>query len=159
MTFSPQNSLAPFLPTTTTLPQDPIEIRIRLTNFFNDVALKMNIREISNYEFVETLTGQTWPTPSPTLKKNTFRKLIPITIIGNATNVIPHGILDINVNFSFTKIFGSAKNATGTLFIPIPQSAPDDVSITIDTVNVYVTASTNTYNGFTGNLILEFLKN
>lgn len=159
MTFQPNNAIAPYLPTTVTLPgEDAESLLVRVTLFLNDVAIKVNQREISNYEIVETVTGQSWFTTNINNRRSTFRKVIQFpALIAAGTTSIAHGLGNVS-GFTFTKIYGTARNAAGTLFVPLPQAAPDDVMITVDATNVNIIAATATYNGFSAIVVLEFLK-
>lgn len=159
MTYSPVNSEAPFLPESIYLPSDPAQLIIRLTQILNAISFRVNLRDIAIFEKAELLTGQSWFSLDQNMKRQTFRKVILIPVIAAAgTTSVPHGLGNIT-GFTFTRIQGTAQNAAGTLFIPLPQATPDDVAITVDATNVNIIAATATYNNFSGLVVLEYLKN
>jgi hypothetical protein len=163
MTINLDNSNLPYLQLSTVLPKDQNELLIKMTTLFNDIAYKVNIREISVYQTVEVLTGQSWFSRNVAINPNssrpTFRLVMVFpTIAGTATTSLPHGLVGLST-YTFTEIRGTL-NLPGTpLFAPIPQAAPDDVAITIDATNVNITTSTGTYNGASAIVVLEYLKN
>lgn len=158
MSFSPGVNNNPLLPTAIYLPENQDQRVIRIIELFSQSFKAINFREIGIYEPVEYITGQNWfTTGSPTKKRPTYRKVFSGTIAAPGTTSIPHGLGNIS-GFTFTKIIGTAQNAAGTLFIPLPQAAPDDVAITINATNINVIAATATYNNFTFQIILEYLK-
>ncbi len=157
MTFAPNNSSAPFLPTSTVLPNELPELIVRLTHYLNDIAYRINIREISSYEETELLTGQTWFQQTDGRSRQAYRKVILVPIVAApGITTVAHGIDSI---FAFTHMYGTLNLGTVPIYAPIPQAAPDDVAITADGVNIYIEASTATYNGAVGIVVLEYLKN
>jgi len=125
-----------------------------------DFSEQINLREVSVYDTEESETGQVWfNADDPNNVRNTFRKVITfssLTAIGTTSEA--HGLGDIS-EFTFTKIIGTAKNAAGTSHVVLPQGGPDSVMITIDANNLNIVCATATYNTFTAQVILEYLKN
>lgn len=160
MTFPLLSSQSSYLNTNIYLSDDEESNNIYLTNLFKDIAVTVNLKETGIYENYEFQTGQTWfNNNSFTSKRGTFRTVIlfpSLTAIG--TTSVPHNLGDISA-FTFTKIFGTARNAAGTLHVALPQGGPDDVMITIDANNVNIICATATYNTFSAQVILEYLKN
>lgn len=150
---------APFLQASTFLPQDPTQMRIKLTSTLNDIAYKVNKRAIASYDPIELVTGEDWFSIGARERRQTFRKVIQFpNVAGTATTSVAHGLGSLT-NFTFTHIYGTL-NLPGTpLFAPIPQGTPDDVAVTIDATNVNITTATGAYNGAYGLVILEYLKN
>ena len=128
----------------------------KLTEFSEQI----NLREVALYDIEELETGQNWfDSADFNNTRNTFRKVIlfpSLTAVG--TTSVAHELGSI-ADFTFTKIIGTAKNAAGTLHVALPQGGPDDVMITINANNVNIICATATYNGFSAQIILEYLKN
>jgi len=160
MTFAPDNSYSTYMPTAVYLGDDEEEKEIVLTNMLRDVIDRLNSKEIGIFEETEVLTGQRWfNTESEDDKRGVFRKVISfssLTAVG--TTSVAHELGDVS-GFTFTKIYGTAKNASGTLHVSLPQGGPDDVMITVDATNVNIICATGTYNTFSALVVLEYLKN
>lgn len=150
----------PFLNTSIYLPDDDDTREIYLTSLFKDIAIKNNLREIGTYETFELITGQRWFNNNNFNDKKSAYRLVVVfpTIAGPGTTSVPHELGDIS-GFTFTRIYGTAKNAAGTLHVPLPQASLDNVMITVDANNVNIICGTATYNTFYAQVILEYLKN
>lgn len=160
MTYGPIISESPFARESIYLPSDPSQLLIRLKEILTDISLRLNQRQIGIYQISETLSGQQWPSVNPTTSLQPFRKIfIGITITGSGTTSIAHNIDTTTIGFVWTRIEGTAQSAGATLGIPLPQSAPDDVEITVDPTNINIIAATGTYNGYTATVTLEYIKN
>lgn len=160
MTFQPIDSIAPFITASTVLPEDYSQLLIRLTTIFNDIAYKVNAREIAFYEPAEQLTGQAWFSANPNLKRQTFRKVYSFgAILTGATLNIPHNIPDV---FLFTHIYG-------TILTDVPDQRPlprvsatlvtDQVSLDVGAVNIVIVNGATAPNITSGFVVLEYLKN
>jgi len=160
MTYQPQNTQSPFLNTNIYLSDDDEANDIYLTQLFRDFVTKINLREIGTYERQELLTGQQWyNNASFSNKRTTFRTVIEFpSLVAAGTTSVAHNLGDIS-QFTFTKILGTARNAAGTLHVALPQGGPDDVMVTITANNVNIICATATYNTFSAQVILEYLKN
>lgn len=147
MSVSEKGNITPFLTASTVLPKDAKELLIKLTTLFNDVAYRVNIREISLYSLNEILNGQRW------FKKNeAFRKVITFpNIVDPGTTSVAHGIAPFPSQF--TDI-----NATVTLAGTIATTLADP-EVTVDATNVNIILGVGTYNGATAIVTLEYLKN
>ena len=149
-----------FLNTNVYLPDDEDSNRIYLTNLLIATARTVNSKEIAIYDIREVITGQAWfNNNSPQNLRGGYRKVVQfpsLTAIG--TTSIAHGLGNIT-GFTFTRVMGTARNAAGTLHVALPQGGPDDVMITVDANNVNIICATATYNTFSAQVILEYLKN
>jgi len=157
--------VGPYVSSSFYLPEDEDERVIRVTNGLHDLAEAVNIREIAAYQFTELLTGQQW-TATIANQPATFtpyRQLYTCVLPNAGTVSIPHGITNL---IFCTRIYGAARQHVAAadppllpnLFIPLPQSAPDDVSITVDQTNINVTTATATYANFDALIILEYFR-
>lgn len=153
------SSQSNFLPLSTTFPEDDQAFLIRLTSVYGDIAYRLNLRTIGVFDLAAQQTGESWysaSSSSPNNKRQPFRKIVQInSITGTATTSSPHGISTNGLIFS--RIYGTLNDPNYSLFAPIPQSGPNDVSITVDATNVNVIASDNTYDGFFAIIVLEYL--
>lgn len=150
---------SPFISSSVWLPQDDVQRMIRITELFNQTIDGLSYREIGIYETTEIVTGQQWNVPASTNqdKRIPFRKVFTTTIVGSGTRTLAHGITNI---INCTRIFGTAVNSTTapTTFIPLPQSAPDDVNIVVNQTNILITAATGTYNNYTATVVIEYFR-
>jgi len=164
---NPTTQVAPFVSNSIYIPEDDDEARIRIQDSLNQIAVALGLRTIGTYETTELSTGNQWGLDSTSNQtQGTFRKIIPLTL-GNATTVsAAHGLSNI---IACTRIYGFAYSAPPSpqtipptypaLMIPLPQSAPDDVSITVDQTNVNVTTATATYATMKAFIVLEYIRN
>lgn len=159
MTYSPINSLSTYMPTVTFLGDEEDSKETVLMSILTDIINRLNSKEIGIYEAVEVLTGQRWFTAGSSAKRGVYRKVLlfpSLTAIG--TTSVAHGLGNIAA-YTFTRIYGTARNAAGTLHVALPQGGPDDVMITIGPANVNIICATATYNTFSALVVLEYLKN
>jgi len=159
MTYSPDNAYSTFLALYTYL-GDGEDRETNLENTLTNIIFSLNSKEIGIFETEEVVNGQAWfNATDENVKRGNFRKVIAVpTLTAAGTTSVAHELGDIS-GFTFTSIYGTAKNAAGTLHVALPQGGPDDVMITIDATNVNVICATGTYNGFSALVILEYLKN
>lgn len=154
--FAPINSQAPFLPTSEIYPEDNEQLLIRLTQIYQEMALRINVKDIAQYETdVELLNGQQFSGTTPQVKRFAYRKVLSTGTLSTGANTVAHGINFPTPNtFHFTRIYGVIENTTTPLYVPIPNS---DTLVTVDGTNVNITIPA-AYNGFSGRAILEYLK-
>lgn len=147
MVFRPNDSTSPFLTASVVLPKDQESLLIRMTTLFNDIAYKVNVREIALYSIVELVTGQKWFPNRPN-----FRKVIIFPVLADpGTTSIPHGITPFPTEFTnINAVITLAGTRATTLAQP---------EITVDAVNVNIVLTLGTYNGGSGLVTLEYLKN
>jgi hypothetical protein len=152
----------PFLIQTEVFPEDIGQLVIRLTQIYQDIAQKANLREISNYTFEENPNGQQYPavTAAPATgtvqnPRNAYRKTINITALAAGANSFPHGITYPAPNtIRFVDIWG-------TIFDLATQSyqslANDDIHLEVLGPNVVITIPA-AYAGFIGEVYLDYTK-
>jgi hypothetical protein len=159
LNFQPINALSPFLKTSQYFPEDESEFRVVLTNLYKDIANNVNAREIGAFFLQEQLTGQQYFDPANAQQaRQTFRKVVPFSaaLVAGA-NAENHGITTTPA-FTFTHIYGTGKNAGGTLWVPFPQGGANTSMLEVNTTQVILTVPA-AYAGFTAIVILEYLKN
>lgn len=158
-TLAPINTEASFLPTATDYPQEPEQMSYALSQNYYRTAFSVNQRVIGiNFPF-ESLTGEMWPPTTgagssgvPYDYRSTFRIVVAIPALAAGLNLIPHLIPGVTATFIFTKQLGSIGN--GALWVAVPN---DNVHLEVDATNVRLTVPA-LYAGFTGFVILEYLK-
>lgn len=161
MTFKPDNSIGPFLPTSTFFPEDFDEFRVKFLELYRNIANTTNTREIGIYDFTEFLSGEQWPTiGNPQVKRHTFRKIFSIGAIGPGVTVLTaHGLTGVT---AYTHIYGTAITAVPDNR-PIPFASAtlvtDQIQIQVGAVNITIVNGA-TAPGITSALVvLEYLKN
>ena len=58
MSFSPSNTLGPFLATNQTFSEDWKQFLLQITKFYSDAGMTVNAREIALFDLIELSTGQ-----------------------------------------------------------------------------------------------------
>ena len=152
-----------FLPTTMMLPDDNEEMKIRLYQYLNNIAMATNLKDTASYSLEEFLCGQVF-FPDPTIlpgaanyliKRGAYRKVVDFGQLPNtATKSVAHDITIFNT-FSFTRIYATASNPVGLTFFPIPGNG---CNITVDATNVNITTTANMTAYTKCYCILEYLK-
>lgn len=135
------------------IPEKEDQGRVRITELFRDHAEAINRREVANYDPAVSPTGQQWPpNPGQNNRASTQRVIVPVTI-SNASSPqsFPHGI-KVGAR-GFTKISGVVGNGSSK-WVPVPLST--DIVINVTASNVVITTSSGAYDGYTGQIILEF---
>lgn len=154
--FLPVNSRAPFLPTSEIYPEDPEQLLIRLSQIYQEMALRTNVKEIGQYEVdLELLNGQQYFGSDPQTKRFVYRKVLQTGVLATGANNIAHNITFPTPNtFHFTRIYGVIEDVTIPQYIPIPD---DVTNVSVGGVNVTITIPV-AYNGFSGTVVLEYVK-
>src|SRR4051812_23939401 len=89
MTYSPSNSLAPFLQTSVFFPEDFEEFRVKFLALYRDISSNVNVRQIGVFDLEEFLTGERWFTSGdPQKKRQTFRKVFEIPAIARGASLV-----------------------------------------------------------------------
>jgi hypothetical protein len=166
MTFSPSNSLAPFLQTSVFFPEEFDEFRVKFLALYRDISNNMNVRQIGVFDLEEFLTGERWFTAGdPQTKRQTFRITIQLGAYAAGTvQTIPHGVTGI---VAFTHIYGTVITTTagigGFISLPLPYVNITAISACIgleaDPTNIYIALGTTGHSISSGTVVLEYLKN
>ena len=166
MTFSPSNSNAPYLPTSTFFPENFEEFRVKFLELYRDISSNTNVRQIGVFDLVESLTGQQWFTSgNPQIKRQTFRVVVAFGAFAAGSNVaIPHGISNIA---TFTHIYGAGITTTagvgGFIQVPLPfvsiTASNNCIEVKADATNIYLSLGAGGFSLSSGSIILEYLKN
>lgn len=141
------------------MPDDPEQLKIRLRQYFNDIASSLNVKDSGYYVQTETITGQlflpnfTTGTSSNVVYRPVFRTVVPFTGLATGANTIAHGLTTAS-SWHFTRIYGVIENTATPLWVPVPN---DTVLVTVDGTNINITIPV-AYNGFDGRVILEYVK-
>lgn len=154
------NLNSPYIPTSIYITNDGQDQKVQLTETLSLQAKAINRREIGFYDSSEYLTGQSWPPTSgsaSTKRNDTFRKIVEVTIDSAAapnTNSFAHGISSQSLRF--TRISGAIGN--GSNFIPLPYPGTDQTLLSVTSTDVVIANSTSAFNGYTGYVVLEYMK-
>lgn len=159
MSFSPSNSIAPYLQTSTYFPEDFESFRIKFLEVYRNISYATNSRGIAVFDLQEFLTGEQWFSDDPQTKRQTFRKVFSLGAINaGATSTVAHNILGIT---SFTYLGGTCVTAVPD-FRPIPFSSASNVNqqieIRANSTNLIVVNGSGAPNITSAIVTLEFLK-
>lgn len=157
MTFSPPNTLAPYLQTSVYFPDNFDEFRVTFLQQFRNIGNVANVRQIGIFDQTEFLAGEQWPNVVNRQKpRHTFRKIF---FFNDASLIFNHGISGITL---CTHIYGTGTN--GTNFFPIPYVSAtaigNQIQIDVTPTQVVITKGGGAPPAITnGAIVLEYLKN
>jgi hypothetical protein len=138
---------------------DPPELERVLVQTYTEIALASNSKENSQYETVETVTGQQfYDLVNPEQKRFTFRKCLETGALGVGLTNIPHGIVGAT---DFTYIGGTVAFA-GNVYAPLPYlgfGVGDYISIFINGANIEIHVGPAMPAILSGRVVLEYFKN
>jgi hypothetical protein len=176
--FNPSN-LGSFVPTSfsweiaqlqeTDLDPKLKSLMIRLYQNLNVMSLVLNQKDTGYYVQQEFVNGQQFfPDPNLNLSssatpifRQVYRTVINFGALPNtATKSIPHTI-DINSNFSLTRLYAAATDPSALKFIPIPYASPtaaDNIEINMDTTNINIITGKDQTAYTTCYVVIEYIK-
>jgi hypothetical protein len=161
MTFSPNNSIAPFLQTSVFFPDDFDEFRVKFLELYRSISNNVNVRQIGVFDLQEFLTGEQWfTTGNPQVKRQTFRIAFEIgAIAAGATSTTAHGLTNVT---AYTHIYGTA--ITDVIdYRPIPYASAtvvtNQIEIKVDATNITIINGATAPNITSAIVVLEYLKN
>lgn len=148
---------SPFLRTTREFPEEINQLTVEVNRSYVEVADAVNNRTIGNFAVNKpALTGEAWFVKQ-NKKQNGLRKVLSFTAFGS----IPHGLDSLwSGIYAFTKIYGTFTD--GTIWYPLPYVdivAANQVSITVDNMNVNLTAGAGAPAITQGYVVLEWISN
>lgn len=167
--FSQSANPGAFVTTTQLWGRTTDERLVQLHSYATNIALALNLRDSGYYIQEEFVNGQLFfprttalaSRSSQPLYRQAFRKVINFGALPNAaTKTIVHDIA-INNDFVFTRIYGTANNPTGNVYLPLPYSSTtlnENIKLYIDRTNITITTGID-YSAYTTTyVIVEYLK-
>lgn len=155
MTYSPANTLAPYLQTSDYFPDEFSEFRVNFLSLYRNISNCVNVRQIGIFDKTEFLTGEEWfGVISSQQKRQTFRKVFSFS---DANLVFNHDITGIVL---CTHIYGGFTD--GTNFYPLPYvstTITDQVAVKITPTQVIITKGGTAPAITNAVIVLEYLKN
>ena len=130
---------------------------------YKRIVDSVNRKEGSLYQLQEQATFQQYFTVgNPQVNRNGYRMVVNFgTLPNTGPKSVAHGI-SFNSNFSTTRIYGSATDPTGLLYIPLPFASPtaaNNIELYLDATNVNVITGSNRTNFTICTIVIEYLKN
>lgn len=154
---------------------DNKELFLRLYQNINKIVIALNLKDSAIYTQTEFVNGQTWcpideitnfvgvvGSASSELNaepRQVYRKIVFCGALLNAlTKTVPHNIT-ITDTLSFTRIYGTANNKAGKVYLPLPYvDAVNPVSISIIGANISIT-TISPMTAYTESwVVLEYIK-
>lgn len=149
----------PYLRTSRNFPEELEQLTVEINKSYIDIANAVNQRTIALFPANRpALTGESWFV-NRNQRQETFRQVYPFTTnTGSVT--IAHGITFEDMA-GFTRIYGTAVDAT-PIWYPLPYvddaSATNQISITVDSMNINVSSGAGTPPVIvSGYIVLEWL--
>lgn len=146
------------------------ELLVRLYQNLNGMALSVNGRDAGMYDKTEFVNGQTFfpaagtssATSSAPNQRQVYRKVVDFGALPNAAaKTVAHGLTVTN-GYTFTRIYGTASNTAGLLYIPIPYASSvllNNIELSVSNVNVTITTGIDRTAFTICYVVLEYLKN
>lgn len=144
------------------------ELLVRLYQNINSISTIVNLKDTGYYTTQEFVNGQLY-FPNPALNSTTntvasfrqvFRTVVNFGALPNTTiKSVPHNI-SINAGYSFTRMYATASDPVGLIYIPIPFADPalPSISLTADATNVNITTGDDKTNYTICYVVLEYIK-
>ncbi len=142
--------------TNISMPEETDMQRIFLQKILVQQAYAINQRDTGEHDIEEFPTGQSWKVMTP--QQTPFRKVISVTINSAAspnTNSFAHGLSPDN--YIFTKISAVIGNQFSE-WIPLPYPGTDQTLLSVNATDIVIENSTNSFDGYTGYCIIEYIK-
>lgn len=154
MTYSPSNSLGPFIPTSTFFPDEFSSFREKFLDLYRQLSNSINTREVGIFDLNQNPTGQSWFTlGDPQTKRFAFRKAFTFTAAGN----IAHGLSGL------TQVMGYGEYTDGTNFYGVIYASSvaiaGQVTFYVTPTNIVVIADAAAPAITSGVIVLEYLLN
>ena len=150
MSFGPDFTESPFVPTFQYFPEDLSQMMVILNNMYTTLAYAINQRQIGSFNLFEQVNGQFFTNPADIqIPRVGFRKCFEIA----------HGLTDVTIFTGFSG--GVITNVPD--FRPLPFVSAtvitNQIQVYADGTNVYVVNGATAPQIQSGLLILDFLKN
>lgn len=146
------------------------ELLVRLYQNINNISVALNLKD-SGYYITDSFVNSQLFFPNPAYNSSTsvnpgyrqvFRIVINFGALPNATTKsVPHN-LDVNTQYTFTRIYGVASDTTSFNYIPLPYasaSGTDNIELSVDSTNVTVATTSDRTNFNVCYIILEYITN
>ena len=177
----PNNNVGSFIPTTSVWDVSEIystevtspafkELLVRLYQNLNNMAVSVNTRDAGYYANQEFVNGQIYfPNPannsttsSAPAQRQVFRKVVNFGALPNtAAKTAAHGIT-ITPSVTFTRIYATASNTAGSVFVPIPYASTtavaNNIELSVGAANVTITTGINQTAFTVCYVVLEYIK-
>jgi hypothetical protein len=150
------------LPLSIDLPEDAIELNTYLTELLRLSANVINTKEGALYMPQELATFQQYFTSDPLVTRNVYRKVVDCGTLPNTSlKAIPHGIA-FDSACSTTRIYGSATDPVGLIFIPLPLGSPvagASVEVYLTATDIVIVTGVDRTNYTRCTIVIEYTKN
>lgn len=163
MTSSFDGNLGSFVRTDYVIPEDEDQRWVVLRQYFNSLAAAINVKDTGYYVTEETRTGQLFLPGFPSgadaqsanaVYRPVLRRVVKTGTLSTGSNNVAHGITFPSPNtYHFTRIYGVIEDTSVPEWVPIPK---DDVSVSVGTTNIVIVIPAS-YNGYTGQVVLEYV--
>jgi|HubBroStandDraft_2_1064218.scaffolds.fasta_scaffold00031_9 hypothetical protein len=172
---SPSNLFAPFLPTTSNIPEEEDRLRSFLVDRFANYADIINDKKIGVYSVAtENFNGEVWWYITPKVIRNGYQTfayipsypntgVLTLTLTGNPSFPIPN----INNEFVITQLYGTASKpsvtddtsvaGTGDYFSFMNQGDPR-ISFTMSNKQIVITTTVD-LSAYSGFIVVSYLRN
>jgi hypothetical protein len=145
------------------------ELLVRLYQNLNMQAISMNGKDAGIYDTSEVVNGQLYfPNPALTslstttpTQRQVWRKVINFGALPNTgTTSVAHG-LTLTASTTFTRIYGTASNIAGNLYLPLPfagTALANNIELYVSATNVTIVTGSDRSAYTVTYVVLEYLK-
>lgn len=161
MTFSPSNSIAPYLVNSVDFHDEIHKLSDQLTQVYSLISTAVNVRDIAFYLQQEQLSGGQLFTPgNPQKNRYIYRQCYNFGALPakNASKTMPHGLDFSNPELMFVSIYGASTDPT-TGALPLPFVAQNkEIELSLTSTDIYIYCHDD-YSMYTNTIItLEYVK-
>ena len=167
MSFLPSNGLQSFIPNDLIIPETFPDANLILTEYIRQLVDAVNLKDIGQYNTVETVNGQTFFTPGDANDARfVFRKVIDFGALPNATTKSVAHNINVSAGTIFTRVYAVATHPTNTdpnpksLPIPFvdPNTSTNGIELYVTDTNAVIITAAN-YSAYTTcYVIVEYIK-
>lgn len=159
MTFSPNNSIAPYLVNSIDFEKEIVRLSDQLTQVYSLVSTAVNVRDIAFYLEQEQLSGGQLFTPgNPQKNRYLYRKSYNFGALPNtAVQSLAHDIDFNNTELNFVQIYGTAIRPT-IAAIPLPYVSADPIYLSLTATNITIETLSAAYIDYTAIITLVYTK-
>lgn len=159
---SDRSSLQNQLPISVNFPEEIDDLRERIDQTYQDIAIAVNSKIGGLYVPQEKITfEQYYDTANPQKFRNVYRMVVDVGALPNAgTSSTAHGITFTSSSY-VTHVYGAASDTSGMMYIPLPFASPTDnlnISLEVTSTDVIITTDSD-YSAYTTcYVVIQYVK-
>lgn len=136
---------------------------VRLYQNVNNIAIALNMKDSALYPLTQFVNGQQYFSTNPANPndlRTVFRIVVDVGALPAGVTTVPH-TLPIQMQWTFTRIYGAATDTIGGNYYPLPFASAggaNNIELRADNTNVVITNNSGV-NFQRCYVVLEWVKN